>query len=178
MTEQTIRRLVEKAGGLFTWAATACRFINEGKRVANTRLSLILEGGDSNRNPEKELDNIYTRILLNSISGDYSEEEKAELFELFRKIIGAIVILFDLLSADALARLLNKAKPAVNRTLDDLHSILKIPESQTYPIRLLHPSFRDFLLAKEKCRSPQLWLDEKQVYGDMARAACNSCPIA
>ena len=86
---------------------TACRFINEGKRVANTRLSLILEGGDSNRNPEKELDNIYTRILLNSISRDYSEEEKAEPFELFRKIIGAIVILFEPLSADALARLLS-----------------------------------------------------------------------
>jgi hypothetical protein len=83
---------------------TACRFINEGKRVANTRLSLILEDGDSNRNPEKELDNIYTRILLNSISGDYSEEEKVELF---RKIIGAIVILFEPLSADALARLLS-----------------------------------------------------------------------
>jgi hypothetical protein len=170
LTEQTIRRLVEKAGGLFIWAATACRFINEGKRVANTRLSLILEGGESKRNPEKELDNIYTRILLNSISGDYSEEEKVELFELFRKIVGAIVILFDPLSADALARLLNKAKSAVDRTLDDLHSVLKIPESQTYPIRLLHPSFRDFLLAKERCQNPQLWLDEKQVHGDMAKS--------
>jgi hypothetical protein len=170
LTEQTIRRLIEKAGGLFIWAATACRFINEGKRVANTRLSLILEGGSGDRNPEKELDDIYTRILLNSISGDYNEEEKIELFELFRNVVGAIVILFDPLPADALARLLNMAKSAVDQTLGDLHSVLKIPESQTYPIRLLHPSFRDFLLAKERCQNPQLWLDEKLVHGDMAKS--------
>ena len=170
LTEQTIRRLIEKAGGLFIWAATACRFIKEGKRVANTRLSLILEGGNSERNPEKELDNIYTRILLNSISGDYNEEEKVELFELFRKIVGAIVILFDPLSADALARLLNMPKAAVDQTLSDLHSVLEIPERQPYPIRLLHPSFRDFLLSKERCQNPQFWLDEKQVHGDMAKS--------
>ena len=164
LSEQTIGRLTEKASGLFTWAATACRFINEGKRVANTRLALILEGSNSKRNPEKELDNIYTSILSNSINGDYDEEEKVELFELFRKIVGAIVILFDPLSSDALARLLNKAKSAVDQTLGDLHSVLNIPESQAYPIRLLHPSFRDFLLDKQRCQDHQFWVEEKEAH--------------
>jgi hypothetical protein len=168
LSEQTIRRLTEKASGLFIWAATACRFINQGKRVANTRLALILEGSNSKRNPEKELDNIYISILLNSISGDYDEEEKVELFELFRKIVGAIMILFDPLSADALAGLLNKAKSAVDQTLGDLHSVLKIPESLTRPIRLLHPSFRDFLLDKHRCQDQQFWVEEKEAHRMLA----------
>jgi hypothetical protein len=80
------------------------------------------------KTPE-ELDQIYTRILSDSISGDYDEDEKKELFKLFRKIVGAIVILFDSLSADALTRLLNQPKSVVNQTLGDLHSVLEIPES-------------------------------------------------
>jgi hypothetical protein len=168
LSEQTIGRLTEKASGLFIWAATACRFINQAKRVANTRLALVLEGGDSERGPEKELDNIYVGILLNSISGDYDEEEKVELFELFRKVVGAIMVLFDPLSAEALARLLNEAKSAVNQTLGDLHSVLKIPESPIYPIRLLHPSFRDFLLDKQRCQDQQFWVEEKEAHQMLA----------
>ena len=63
------------------------------------------------------------------ISRDYDEDEKKELFKLFRKIVGAIVILFGSLSADALTRLLNQPKSVVNQTLGDLHSVLEIPES-------------------------------------------------
>lgn len=53
---EIIACLTEKACGLFIWAATACHFIRNGKRVASKRLSLILEGGNSERSPEKELD--------------------------------------------------------------------------------------------------------------------------
>src|SRR5256885_2325660 len=41
--EQAIRRLVQNASGLFIWAATACRFIREGSRVAAKRLSILLK---------------------------------------------------------------------------------------------------------------------------------------
>ena len=169
VSEQDIKRLIEKACGLFIWAATACRFIKSGKRVANTRLSIVLRGGTSTRNPEKELDDIYSRIISDSISGEYDGEEKEELFACFRSIIGAIVALFNPLSADGLAKLLNKPRPDVKQTLDDLHSVLEIPEGQELPIRLLHPSFRDFLLTKERCQDPQLWVDGKQVHWDLAK---------
>ena len=36
--EEVIKRLVQSASGLFIWAATACRFIREGKRFATKRL--------------------------------------------------------------------------------------------------------------------------------------------
>ncbi len=168
LSAQIITCLTEKAGGLFIWAATACRFIKNGKLVAGKRLSLILKGGKSGRNPEKELDQIYAKILSDSIRGDYDEDEKKEVFELFKKIIGAIVILFNPLFAAALSELLNKPILEVSQILRNLHSVLEVPENSVSPIRLLHPSFRDFLLTKERCQDPQLWVDEKQMHLEMA----------
>jgi len=169
LSAQIITRLTEKACGLFIWAATACRFIKNGKLVASKRLSLILEGGKSGRNPEKELDQIYAKILSDSIRGDYDEDEKKEVFELFREIIGAIMILFNPLSAAALSELLNKPRLEVSQILSNLHSVLEVPENNVYPIRLLHPSFRDFLLTKERCQDPQFWVDEKQMHLDLTK---------
>jgi hypothetical protein len=37
--EQVIRDMVQKASGLFIWAATTCRFVREGKRFATKRLA-------------------------------------------------------------------------------------------------------------------------------------------
>jgi hypothetical protein len=105
VSEHDIKRLIEKACGLFMWAATACRFIKSGKRIS-TRLSIVLQGSTSSSNPEKELDKIYTRILSDSINGEYDEEEKEDVFAHFRRIVGVIVTLFNPLSTDALAELL------------------------------------------------------------------------
>lgn len=168
LSEPSITCLIKKACGLFIWAATVCRYINEGKRVASKRLSLILEGGKSGRNPEKELDEIYTKILSDSISGDYDEEEKKELFDFFRSIVGAIVILFNQLSLKALSKLLDIKEQDVKQTLDDLHSVLNVPDSQIRSIQILHPSFRDFLLNKERCQDPQLQVDERELHGVLA----------
>jgi hypothetical protein len=81
---------------------------------ASKRLSLILEGGKSRRNPEKELDQIYAKILSDSIRGDYDEDKKKKVFELFRKIIRVIMILFNPLSAAALSELLYKPRVEVS----------------------------------------------------------------
>jgi hypothetical protein len=39
----------------------------------------------------------------------------------------------------------------LDQTLHDLHFLLEVLESQEHPIRLLHPSFHDFLLSKQRC---------------------------
>ncbi len=159
-SESDVARLVERAGGLFIWAATACRFIKDGKRLARKRLALILDGDSVVKGSEKELDKIYTSILVQSISGDYDDQDKEEVLELFREIVGSIVILFDPLPTAALARLLGKPKEGVDETLNDLYSVLKVPKDQGSPVRLVHPSFHDFLLSKERCMKGQLWVDE------------------
>ena len=166
---QIIKVLVQKAAGLFIWAATAYRFICEG-RYAEKRLSRLLEGSTSISKPEKQLDDIYLTVLKSSISRHDEEEERAEVCEALRTTLGTIVILFSPLSLLSLARLLRMPPQNVGQTLDDLHSILDIPEDQSLPIRLHHPSFRDFLLDKERCSDSQLLVDEKKAHGALADA--------
>jgi NACHT domain len=168
--EQITKLLVQKAGGLFIWAATACRFIGDGKRFAKSRLSLILQGDTSGMPTERRLDEIYLAILMHSIRGEYGEPEKEELYRMFKQTVGSIIITFEAPSADTLAKLLDTSKEEIDQTLYDLHSLLNIPEDQEQPIRPLHPSFRDFLLDKRRCWDPHFWVDEKKTHGVLARS--------
>ncbi|PGH05022.1 hypothetical protein AJ79_06909 [Helicocarpus griseus UAMH5409] len=165
--ERAIRHLVEKAGGLFIWAATACRFINKGKSFATKRLSLILEGEISATEPEKQLNTVYLKVLQDS-AGDYDEQEKEEWHRLLTAILGAIVVVYSPLSDSALARLLHVSRYDVKRTLNGLYSILNIPEDESQPIRLHHPSFRDFLLDRERCGDSSFWVDERRMHNTLA----------
>jgi hypothetical protein len=162
--EDVIRRLVLNASGLFIWAATACRFIREGRKLATQRLSIILRGGASSIAPEKHLNEIYIAVLENSISQSYDDEEKEYLYKTLKNILGSIVSLFSPLSAKSLSRLLHFSQEDLNQMLEDLHSILAIPKQQDSLIRLHHPSFRDFLLDKDRCGDSRFWVDEKQAH--------------
>jgi hypothetical protein len=107
---------------------------------------------------------IYLTVLKNSIHQNYTEDEKEDLYNTLRKVLGSVVSLSSPLSANSLATLLHMPKQDVDQTLEDLHSILDIPEDQTCLLRLHHPSFRDFLLDEHRCSDPNFWVDERQAH--------------
>jgi hypothetical protein len=165
--EVVLRQLVQYACGLFIWAATACRFIHEGKRFARKRLDIILKGNSSGITvPGKHLDEIYLTVLKHSISSKYSDEEKEEVCDMLKHTLGSLVILLSPLSTSSLNRLLHLPKEDVDQTFEDLYAILDIPENPTRPLRLHHPSFRDFLLNKDRCGD--FWVNEKDAHQILA----------
>jgi hypothetical protein len=166
--ELVISLLVQKARGLFIWAATACRFIREGRRFVPRRLDMILQGDKSVTAPENHLNKIYLTVLETTIRQNYTEQEKEELYNTLREILGNIIILSSPLSANALATLLHIPKEDVAQALEDLHSILDIPKDPACPLRLYHPSFRDFLLEKNRCSDLHFWVDERQAHRTLA----------
>jgi hypothetical protein len=165
---EIILQLVQSASGLFIWAATACRFIRDGKRFASKRLETILSN-DSNTiaAPEKHLNQIYVTVLKSSLSADYTNEEREEHCNMLRYVLGSVVVLFSPLSAWCLSALLHVPDENVSQTLEDLHAILNIPDDPTQPLRLHHPSFHDFLLNKDRCGAA-FWVDEKQTHTALA----------
>ncbi|MCJ1426480.1 hypothetical protein MMC29_004383 [Sticta canariensis] len=170
-SEQIVQRLIQKASGLFIWAATACRFVQDGKQFAIRRLNIILEPSnlDSTIAPEKHLDEIYVTVLKQCINSSFTETDKEDLYLMLRQILGSMVVLFAPLSADSLCRLLpNVTKEKIDQTLEDLHAILDIPKDQTQPLRLHHPSFRDFLIEKTRCRDSNFWIDAKHAHQKLA----------
>jgi hypothetical protein len=165
----TIRCLVQNASGLFIWAATACRFIREGKRFAVKRLGEIIDSSSGAITaPEKHINEIYMTVLTHSIYSDYTNEEREDQYRMLRHVLGSIVVLFSPLSASSLSRLLHITKQDIDQTLEDLHAILDIPEAETCPLRLHHPSFRDFLLNSDRCRDINFWTNEKQAHQTLA----------
>jgi hypothetical protein len=70
---------------------------------------------------------IYLTVLKNSIHQNYTEDEKEDLYNTLRKVLGSVVSLSSPLSANSLATLLHMPKQDVDQTLEDLHSILDIP---------------------------------------------------
>jgi hypothetical protein len=167
-SEAIISRLVQKASGLFLWAAIACRFIRKGGRFVGRRLDMMLQGNISVTAPEKHLNEVYLTVLENSIDQDYTEEERYDLCSALRDILGSIVILSSPLSANSLARLLSIPDEDVDQTLEDLHAIIDIPRDRSHLLRLHHPSFRDFLLDKDRCSDLRFWVDEKKAHRALA----------
>ena len=166
--KQIVERLVYTASGLFIWAATACRFIREGKRFAAKRLDMILQSSTTTTNgPEQHLNGMYLTVLRQS-TADYSAEDAEELYCMLKSLLGSIVTLFSPLSIQSLSELINIPKEEVVQTLDDLHAILDIPQDQISPIRLHHPSFRDFLCTKERCSDSNFRVDEKHAHQILA----------
>ncbi|KAK6495981.1 hypothetical protein TWF481_003026 [Arthrobotrys musiformis] len=172
--------LVRKAGGLFIYAATVCRFIKtqSDQWLPQRLLETFLPQNElghrrkgptvPSSSPTKELDAIYIQILNHSIKGVGEGKDKEELTKEFRQVVGSIVILSEPLSVAVLGRLLDIDQETVRLRLRHLHSVLNVPEDQDLQIRLLHPSFRDFLLDKERCHDPLFWVDKKTAHQQLA----------
>ncbi|KAK3208224.1 hypothetical protein GRF29_77g3825, partial [Pseudopithomyces chartarum] len=166
---EAIMQLVRSSSGLFIWAATACRFISEGTRFAASRLeTILLNDSNTTTAPEKHLDQIYITVLQNSVSADYTDEEKQEQYRTLRYILGVVVTLFSTLSVWSLSKLLQSADDEVGHALEDLHAILNIPEDPAQPLRLHHPSFHEFLLDRNRCNDDNFWVDERSTHEKLA----------
>ncbi|KAF8534356.1 WD40-repeat-containing domain protein, partial [Trichophaea hybrida] len=162
----TISHLVQRAGGLFIYAATVCRFIGDPKFRPRQRLEDVLQGCTTHQSLTGALDTMYTQVLQDSVRCDYKQDQE-ELLEQFRQIVGSVVVLQDPLTPDALAKLLHKEMEEVKITLDSLHSVLSVSKSQGSTIQLLHLSFRDFLLDPKRCSDHQFWINEKKSHNDI-----------
>lgn len=162
----TIDILVKMAIPLFIFASTTCRFIADCKHGDPQRqLQRVLQY--QTKATRSRLDATYLPILDQQLNG-LSNSEKAEVAEEFRTIVGTIIILANPLSILVLSRMLDIPKEIMSNRLEMLHSVLDVPSSLSMPVRMLHLSFRDFLLDPDKRDTTPLWIEERQSHTTMA----------
>jgi len=165
-----IEQLVERAAGLFIYAATTLRFIQDGIDGPEEQLSLVLSASKSSRSATKHLDGIYTTLLQHSVLGKQGDEPECEqLAGLFRQVVGSLVVMFNIMPARNLAQLLQIPPKVVSRTLDSLRSVLNVPEIESQPVRLFHLSFGDFLLDSQRCSHSRFQIDEEERHTSLFR---------
>lgn len=139
-------------------------------KARNILAPILQESSTSITVPENLLDKVYITVLSHIISTDYTIEKREEVCSELKHILGSVVVLSSQLSAYALAKLLHITKQEFDQTLEDLRDILSIPEDQTRQLCLHHPSFRTFLLNKERCIDSNFWVDEKQAHRILAES--------
>ncbi|KAG8976295.1 hypothetical protein FRC05_004211 [Tulasnella sp. 425] len=158
-TDREVRMLVQNSGTLFIFAATAIKFAGDPKVCdPQGRLDLLLEQKPPReRSRYREVDQLYLQILGRSLPDDKDDREEAAAH--FREVVGTIVLIVDPLPSGPLEMLLRLRPGRVRRSLLHLHSVMLVPESVDGQIRVLHPSFRDFLTDIDRCSDPHFRVD-------------------
>ncbi|KAL8299079.1 hypothetical protein RB593_009133 [Gaeumannomyces tritici] len=165
-TSTSLESLVDMAVPLFIFASTACRFIADSDYGdPGEQLDKILEyrkkGGWS------QLHKTYLPIL-NQLLFKRTENEKTAILGWFREIVGTIVLLADPFPTASLAKLLGRSRVNVDSKLRGLHSVLDISGDPTSPVKLLHLSFRDFLVDDENRDANPFWVDKQNTHKRLA----------
>jgi hypothetical protein len=143
--------LANRTGGLFIWASTASRFIHAHN--PQKRLEILLRG-DVNAKPELALDALYRTALEDP--GILDDEE---LCYDFRAVMGIILTARNPITPDTIDIILSLDTPALY-TIKKLGCVLRW--SHTEPVRILHPSFADFLMTRLRCHHDALYIDPIQ----------------
>lgn len=145
-----IQALARLAKGLFIFAATLVRFISDAK-YSNPcgQLRRVLSSPPSSY---AFLDQLYLQVLASAVA-DASDE----LVNTMRLLVGSIVLAKEPLSPRTLAALLGIDVLDVVNALAGLHAVLIIPGPNELDkfIRLIHPTFAEFLTNPGRCTNAQ-----------------------
>ena len=159
--DDNIRSLAKRAGGRIIWASTACLYIENG-HAPNRRLSELLnkqpEGDFSG--PLAQLDNLYKIGLQSACLWN-----AASFCSDYCNILGTILCARIPLSYSIIDALLALPQDTPSsKSISRLRCFLHI--SKTERIRILHPSFHDYL--SNRCRDQPWSIDVKRHNKELA----------
>ncbi|KAH6657963.1 vegetative incompatibility protein HET-E-1 [Truncatella angustata] len=157
--------LVRMAIPLFIFAATICRFIDD-RRVGSPDEQLKEVLKYETKSQESQLDATYLPVL-HSMLARLNQRARQRVINRFNTVVGPIITLATPLPRSALAQLLNVTISTIDGALETLRSVLNIPRAPDRPIRLLHLSFRDFLVDPARREDP-FWINEQEVHQQLA----------
>ncbi|KAF7588866.1 hypothetical protein BBP40_005051 [Aspergillus hancockii] len=141
--EDDIEKLVAMSVPLFIFTATLCRVIGDRKQSPQKRLTAVLQSQAATS--ASQMKSVYEPVLKQILISE-DEIESKEFGKEFCSIVGVIILLATPLMVDALGKLLNLAKEDISYLLNKLHSVLSVAQNLDAPVRILHLSFRDFLV--------------------------------
>ncbi|KAG8983991.1 hypothetical protein FRB93_006865 [Tulasnella sp. JGI-2019a] len=171
--EERRRALVRKTQGLFICATTVAGMLADPNfRDPEAQLEGILSSNNI------RLDDIYAQILQRACPASSDND----LLELFRNVLGALVVARVPLNIHTLASLLSPDGPPYQgfayriraTVLSYLQAVLVVPDVETaeaardaHPIRFIHTSFVDYLTDKSRC-DPRFLLDLSKQHEQLA----------
>ena len=132
--------LTARAAGLFIWAETVVRFVEQG--LPDEQLRLVLDG---DLGEEDNITKLYTQVLETSF-----RDFKGRTPQAIKSVIAAVVLAKVPLSCDDLHKVVAQPKVSVQNILGKLSSVIAIGGSDNR-VRFGHLSFVEFLCDTKRC---------------------------
>jgi hypothetical protein len=163
-SEDELSELVARTGRLFIYAATVIKYIDVKFSSPRSRLKeLLMPTGSTGSSPFRQIDEVYLHVLLSASKVDGIVDSRR--LEQVRRVAGTVVLIYDPLPRSAICALVDDLSEEATIILGELHAVLVIPEQKSLaysPIRILHPSFSDFLTNPARCTNRQLLIDSEE----------------
>jgi hypothetical protein len=137
--KKAMNDLVAKSESLFIYAASLCRHIQDSRYHPEQRLQDILSVTTGTHEPIMAWSYIQ---YLERVFRCHSREGALVLSTEFRQIVGPMIMLASPLSLNAFSRLLGIPSSATRRLVEQLHSVLIVPDNPDSPVRPIHASSR------------------------------------
>lgn len=172
---EIVETLVGMAVPLFIFAATICRFVEKGRHTERLLQRFLNSQATTSAS---QMDQFYLPVLDRLLDG-CDEEETEELINEFHDVVGTIVVLATPLSVASLSHFLGITQRQISELLDPLYSVLNMPADRDAPVRILHLSFRDYLLNSQSAfrideadTNRRTALNCLRVMGDLRKNIC------
>jgi len=137
--------LVDHSGCLFIYAATAIRYIREGRQSFKSRLSLMADRDTKTRSRHQTstIDNLYGHILEQACASREDWE-----IAIIKALISIIVFLRNPLTMQAIVSL---SELDAHLHLLSISSVIHVPTQEHSPVAPFHASFPDFITNPTRC---------------------------
>lgn len=154
-SDEILETLVKKSGGIFVYASTVLKYIDDEDYLPATLLEHVLSLSPG-RGPFADLDRLYQQILMAC-----PEDHRTTLLHIFGFNFLRNPAFEETYDISLIEAILGLSQGEVAIVLRRMHSILTITEiGSKYTIRFLHASFGDFIFNKE--RSGQFFIDRER----------------
>ncbi|TFK72009.1 hypothetical protein BDN72DRAFT_793016, partial [Pluteus cervinus] len=151
LSDAAILQLIKAANGLFIWADTAFKCLKESLDCDSTVQLLLESQGSGSSGVYKQLYNLYHVVITSGIGNSSTN------LMVFKKVISAMLLVAQPLSVSTLAKLTQCKLNIVEKIVKRLHAVVMISSDET--VRILHPSFAEYLLNEQNHSGRQYWID-------------------
>ncbi|GJJ11373.1 hypothetical protein Clacol_005605 [Clathrus columnatus] len=155
---------VRRSTGLFIWAATACEFVRRSFSPEKALDRLVSE--ELPTSATAAIDSLYA-TALQAVEGWQDED----FIPAYQVVVGTIISLKNPLPSSIIEQLLGPELNgvSVNRVVSSLGCVLS--GSEDLPIRVLHPSFSEYLTSESRCKNPDTYIDVSQNHGRLSHSS-------
>ena len=140
-SEEELKFLLDRSGGLFIYAATIIRYMRASRGKYRQRMEAMIRPGSSSPLQTGLVDSFYN-LIMNEAFQNLEDEEILTR----RGILGTVVFLQTPLSVTGIASLLVTPEHDVKGDLSPFSSVIRVSSSTNGQVSIFHTSFHDFIL--------------------------------